>query len=191
MLGQFTGQEKTYSSLDLSAGDGGTSVVVSQTGSLSSNTLEDVIHKRVHDGHSLAGDTCVRVNLLHHFVDVDSIALPPPPVALLVPTTCSLGLAGGLLCSFGCWFRWHVVVCMIESDNDCTKKFFPFIRTERSGFAKRAGIGGSQSDCSILDSLAVQNPTALGVYKEKLHFTKSLLVYILLTQATIKNVWTW
>ena len=49
VLGQFTGQEETDSGLDLSAGDGGPPVVVSKTGSLSSDTLEDVIHEGVHD----------------------------------------------------------------------------------------------------------------------------------------------
>jgi len=36
--------------------------------------LEDIVDKRVHDAHGFAGDTSVRVNLLQHLVDVDSIA---------------------------------------------------------------------------------------------------------------------
>ena len=107
VLGQFSRQKETDSSLDFSAGDGGPTVVVGQTGSLSSNTLKNVIHERVHDRHGLAGDTSVRVNLLQNLVDVDSIALPPPPFPLLVPSTDSFSLAGCLLGSFRCWFGWH------------------------------------------------------------------------------------
>ena len=63
MLSQFSGKEKPDSSLDLPGGDGGSLVIVSKTGSLTSNTLEDVIDKRVHDAHGLAGNTGIRVNL--------------------------------------------------------------------------------------------------------------------------------
>ncbi len=45
VLGQLSGKEKPDSSLDLPGGDGGPLVVVSQTGSLSSNTLKDVVDK--------------------------------------------------------------------------------------------------------------------------------------------------
>ena len=108
MLGQLTREEETDSSLDLSAGDGGPPVVVGKAGSLSSNTLKDVIHKGVHDGHGLGRDTSVRVNLLQHLVDVDAVAFPPPPLPLLVSSTCGLGLAGGLLGSLGCsLLGWH------------------------------------------------------------------------------------
>ena len=50
-------------------------VLVSQARSFSGDALEDVMHKAVHDGHSLAADTNVGVNLLENFVDVNSIAL--------------------------------------------------------------------------------------------------------------------
>ena len=114
VLGQFTGEEQTDSSLDLPGGDGGATVVVSQAGSLSCNTLEDVIHERVHDRHGLAGDTGVRVHLLQHFVDVDGVRLLPPPFALLVTGSLGLGLGGGLLGSLaGCFGRhvYSVAVC--------------------------------------------------------------------------------
>ena len=109
MLGQFTGQEETDSGLDLSAGDGGTLVVVGQTGSLVSDALENVVDKAVHDAHGLGGDTGVRVDLLHYFVDVDGVAFPPLPPPLLIPRTArGLSLGGCLLGSFrrGC-FWWH------------------------------------------------------------------------------------
>ena len=107
VLGQLTGEQQTHGSLDLSGGDGAPPVVVSQTGSLSSDALEDVVHEGVHDGHSPGADASVRVNLLQHFVDVDGVGLPPPPLLLLLSRSCSLGLAGGLLGSLGCGFRRH------------------------------------------------------------------------------------
>jgi len=97
VLGQFTGQEKTDSSLDLSGGDGAPPVVVSQSGGLSSDALEDVIHKGVHDGHGLGADPGIRVDLLQHFVDVDRVGFPPPPLLLLLARPGGLSLAGGLL----------------------------------------------------------------------------------------------
>ena len=45
-----------------------------KAGSFGGDALEDVVEKRVHDAHGFAGDTSVRVNLLQHLVDVDSIA---------------------------------------------------------------------------------------------------------------------
>ena len=45
-------------------------VVVGQLASLSSNALEEVIHKRVHDGHCLRGHPSVRVHLLQHLHQV-------------------------------------------------------------------------------------------------------------------------
>ena len=108
MLSQFTGEEQTDCGLDLPAGDGGATVVVCQTRCLGGDTLEDVVHEGVHDGHGLGGDTSVGVHLLQHFVDVDGVRLPPPPFALLVSGTLGLCLRGGLLGSLGCWFRWHV-----------------------------------------------------------------------------------
>ena len=73
MLGQFTGEEKSDSGLDLSGGDCGPLVVVGQTGSLSCDSLKDVVDKAVHDGHSLAGNTSVGVDLFQHLVDVDAV----------------------------------------------------------------------------------------------------------------------
>ena len=114
VLGQFTGQEKTDSGLDLSAGDGGAAVVVGQTGGLSCDALEDVVDEGVHDGHGLAGHTGVGVHLLQDLVDVDGVGLPPPPLALLVPGTGGLCLAGGLLGSLGRYFRRHACSSVTE-----------------------------------------------------------------------------
>ena len=102
VLSQLTRQQETNGGLDFSACDGGTAVVVGQTRGLGGDSLEDVVHERVHDAHGLAGDASVRVDLLQHFVDIDAVALPPPPLPLLVTSTGCLGLAGGLLGSFAC-----------------------------------------------------------------------------------------
>ena len=110
VLSEFTGQEQTDGCLDFSASDGGSLVVVGQSGGLGGDSLEDVVDKAVHDGHGLAGHSGVGVHLLQDFVDVDGVGLPPPPVALLVSAAGGLCLAGGLLGSFGCWLGWHVVV---------------------------------------------------------------------------------
>ena len=67
-----------------------------QAGRLGSDTLEDVVHERVHDAHGLAGDASVRVDLLQHLVDVDRIALLAGlPLLLLLPS--GFGLDGGRL----------------------------------------------------------------------------------------------
>ena len=86
MLSELTREEEPDSSLDFTRGDGGPLVVVSQTGSLSSNSLKEIIDKRVHDAHGLGGDTGVRVDLLQHLVDVDSIGLLPLSLLLLLIT---------------------------------------------------------------------------------------------------------
>ena len=105
VLGQFTGQEETDSSLDLPGGDGGALVVVSQAAGLSGDALEDVVHERVHDGHGLRGDTGVGVHLLKYFVDVDGVRFLPLALLLLVSLgDVLLGLAsflGGLSGSLG------------------------------------------------------------------------------------------
>lgn len=115
VLGQFSGQEQTDGGLDFPRSDGGPTVVVGQTGSLGGDALKDVVDEAVHDGHGLAGDAGVGVHLLQHFVDVDAVALPPPPFALLVTGTLGLGLAGGLLGSLGCGLGRHVDGCGVQS----------------------------------------------------------------------------
>jgi len=101
VLGQLTRQEEPDSCLDLPGGDGGPLVVVGQAGGLSSDPLEDVVDKGVHDAHGLGGDAGVGVHLLQDLVDVDGVGLLPPLLALLLITLGDgfLGLArllGGL-----------------------------------------------------------------------------------------------
>ena len=106
MLGELTGEKETHSSLDLSGGDGGTLVVVGQTGGLGGDALEDVIHERVHDRHGLGGDTSVGVHLLQHLIDVDSVAFLTLSLPLLISRPHSLGLAG-LLSALRRNLGWH------------------------------------------------------------------------------------
>ncbi|ODM87533.1 hypothetical protein Ocin01_19146 [Orchesella cincta] len=109
VFGQLSGKKETHCSLDFPRGDGGPLVVVGKTGSLRSNTLENVVDKGVHDGHGFGGDSSVGVNLLQHLVDVDSVGFLPLVLPLL---SISLGnvllgfscLLGSL--STGLW--WHV-----------------------------------------------------------------------------------
>ncbi|KAG0521463.1 hypothetical protein BDA96_08G162700 [Sorghum bicolor] len=93
VLGQFSGQEETDSGLDLPRGDGGPLVVVGETAGLGGDPLEDVVHERVHDGHGLAGDTGVGVDLFQHFVNVDGVGFLPLTLLLLSPLRFLLGLA--------------------------------------------------------------------------------------------------
>lgn len=68
-----------------------------QSGSLSCDSLEDVVDKAVHDGHGFAGNTGVGVHLFQHLVDVDAVRFLPPPLLFLVCGSGGLGLGGGLL----------------------------------------------------------------------------------------------
>ena len=107
VFSEFTRQEKTNSCLDLSWRDGRLLVVVSQTGSFSGDSLEDVVHEGVHDTHGFAGNTIIWMNLLHNFVEVDGVTLFTLASSFLVSTD-STFLAG--LLPFGCyWFGRHDV----------------------------------------------------------------------------------
>ena len=96
VLGELTREEEPDSGLDLAGGDGGPLVVVGETAGLSGDSLKDVVHERVHDGHGLGGDTGVGVHLLQDFVDVDGVGFFPFPLPLLVAGAHGLGLAGFL-----------------------------------------------------------------------------------------------
>jgi hypothetical protein len=75
VLCQFTGQDQTNRSLNFTRRDGGTLVISSQFGSLGSDTFENVIDKRVHDGHGLVGDTGFGVDLFEDLVNVGRVGL--------------------------------------------------------------------------------------------------------------------
>ena len=101
VLGELSREEEPDSGLDLAGGDGGPLVVVSQTAGLSSDSLKEIVDERVHDAHSLGGDTSVGVDLLQHLVDVDGVGLLPlVPLLLLVALGDGLSGLAGLLGSF-------------------------------------------------------------------------------------------
>lgn len=108
VLRQLAGQQQAHGSLDLPARDGRALVVVSKTRRLRGDTLEDIVHEAVHDGHGLAGDSSVGVHLLQHLVDVDGEALLPAALLLLLIRGAHifLGLAG-LLHGFTRGLRRH------------------------------------------------------------------------------------
>ena len=107
VLGKFARKEKSDGGLNLATGDGGALVVVRQTRCLSSDTLEDIVDEAVHDRHGFPRNAGVRVNLLQHLVDVDSVGFLPALLLLLVALAdIFLGLAG-LLGSLSSGFRSH------------------------------------------------------------------------------------
>jgi hypothetical protein len=95
VLGQFSGEEKANSGLNLPGSDGGALVVVRQAACLGGDALEDVVDKAVHDGHGLAGDSGIGMNLLEDLVDVDAVGFLPLLLLFLVSLgDVLLGLAG-------------------------------------------------------------------------------------------------
>ena len=107
VLGQLSGKKKTDSSLDFPRCNGGSLVVMGQTGRLRSDSLENVVDERIHDGHGFGGDTSVRMDLFQHLVDVDSVGFLPPALLLLVSLHNSLLGLAGLLGWFTANFGWH------------------------------------------------------------------------------------
>jgi len=108
VLGQFSREQQTNSGLDLAGADGVLLVVANQFGGFPSNALKDVLDEVVHDGHSLLGDSSVRVNLLEDFEDVGGVGVSASLLlALLLSFLVSLlGLTGG---SSSGTFASHVV----------------------------------------------------------------------------------
>ena len=110
VLSQLSGEEESDGGLDLSGGDCGPLVVVSETAGLGGNALEDVVHEGVHDRHGLAGDTSVGVDLLEDLVDVHREGLG---ALLLALGPFGLLLGRGLL--RGHWERvWWEVLCGLD-----------------------------------------------------------------------------
>ena len=73
VLGELTRKHEADSSLDLSGGKSGLLVVSGKLSGFSGDTLEDIVDEGVHDGHTLLGDTGIRVDLLEDLVDVGGV----------------------------------------------------------------------------------------------------------------------
>ena len=84
VFSQFTRQQESHSGLDFPRGDGTPLIVVSKSRRFGSDSLEDVVHEGIHDGHGLARDTSVGVDLLQDFVDVDSEGFLPALLPLFL-----------------------------------------------------------------------------------------------------------
>ena len=113
VLGKLTRKHKTDSRLDLSGAQGGLLVVGGKLSGFVGNALEDVVNERVHDGHTLLGDSSIGVDLLEDTVDVSSISFG----TLLVLLGAGGGLLGGLLASLlaGCFS--HGGKCFVNRIN--------------------------------------------------------------------------
>ena len=75
MLGEFSWEEESHGSLDLSGGESVLLVVSDELSRLGGNLLEDIVDEGVHDGHGFLGDSSLWVNLLEDSVDVDGESL--------------------------------------------------------------------------------------------------------------------
>ena len=98
VLGKLSWEEESDGGLDLSGGEGVSSVVSDKSAGLGGDLLEDVVDERVHDGHSLLGDTGIGVDLLQDLVDVRAVRFGAL-LALSLGTSLLGGgsLLGGLL----------------------------------------------------------------------------------------------
>lgn len=106
MLGQFTGQDQSDSSLDLSCRDRRLLVVSSQLGSFAGDSLKDIVDERVQDRHRFLRNTCVWVSLLQDLIDVGGVGFLSGLGSLLWVHR-RRGLLGSWLFlswSFGSWF---------------------------------------------------------------------------------------
>ena len=119
VLGELTWEEESDGGLDFSGRDGGLGVVLGELGGFSGDSLEDVVHERVHDEHTLGRDASVWVHLLQHLVDVDGVRLLSL-LGTLGATGGGLGLACLLFAFLGC-FWWHDERCVCEPLSECSK----------------------------------------------------------------------
>ena len=101
MLGEFSWKEESDGGLDFSGRNGGFLVVLGESRGFVGDSLEDVGHERVHDGHGLGGDTGVGVDLLEDLVDVDRVGLLSLSSSLLLVSGWGSLLDDSFLGSFG------------------------------------------------------------------------------------------
>ena len=136
MFGELTRKPETNSSLNFPTSNGRFLVVLGKTRSLSSNSLEDVVDKGVHDAHSFTRDTGLGMYLLQNLVDIDRIALLSVLSSLLLICR-NLRFGGSFFLAFlACNFAGHVeitnLLLSLELENrieQCgtTAYVFPYI----------------------------------------------------------------
>ena len=106
VLDELTRKEELDCGLDLTGGDGGLLVVLSETAGLGSDPLKQVVGHGVEDAHGLGMDTNVGVDLLQNPLDVDGVGLLAPPSLPLLLVSLGAGVS-----SSGGWLSrnlgWH------------------------------------------------------------------------------------
>ena len=118
MFCQFTRKKQTDWSLYFSGRNGLCLVVLTQSGSFTCNSLEQIVNEGVHNGHSLCGNTNVRMDLLENTVDVSSVGFFPCSSSLLdfsSPLATLLWAALFRTCFFGtsCHISISSKVCLM------------------------------------------------------------------------------
>ena len=112
MSSEFSGEEELDGGLNLTWAESSSLVESHKFGWFKSDSVEGIIDEWVHDVHRLSGDSDLGVDLLEHFVDVESECLNPPSASLFVFSgTLSSTFDGldGFLCLSGFsswWFLW-------------------------------------------------------------------------------------
>jgi hypothetical protein len=94
VLGKFTRKHETDSGLDLAAGKSGLFVVSGKLSGFGGDAFEDIVDEGVHDGHTLLGDTSIRMDLLENLVNVRGVTFG---ALLFLSAGASLLGDGGLL----------------------------------------------------------------------------------------------
>lgn len=73
MVGEITWKDELDGSLDVVGGKGDLLLVSGELGGFDGDSLEDIGDERVHDSHTLLGDSDVSVDVLKNSVDVDRV----------------------------------------------------------------------------------------------------------------------
>ncbi|GIM08848.1 hypothetical protein Vretimale_12811, partial [Volvox reticuliferus] len=81
---QLARQDQAHSGLNLARRDGGLLNIAAQPGGLSSNFLEDVIIKAVHNRHGLGADAGIGMHLLQHLENIELKGLALGNLSLLL-----------------------------------------------------------------------------------------------------------
>jgi len=106
VFSQLSRKNQANRCLNFTWWDSRTFVVFSQTRCLLGDTLEDVIDKRVHDGHCLWWDSSIWMNLLENSIDVNRVWLLSWLLSFLLTSANSLDFLNSLFGPFSRWLWW-------------------------------------------------------------------------------------